>query len=258
MMTATSTRPRRFFGDKTLGLVITVGLLSDLLENDRDGADHFRIELAATAIEMERAGLAPHREPEKAEVWGAEGYGYSGLHALREVAGLVWQGKPIPVDHQLTGDQTPASDALFEAALAILKGQPRPGLLDRLFGRKATSRVLPPFAHLVVHSDAQGFYVPTEFDHPIIPAAMDEATAHLWPLGSVQRLSAELETLAQSLGLPAEPPEPDDVIEKYLEAAPVASGLLPWQAQPIATYTLLILHQACRRSLRTGAAICFG
>lgn len=242
-----------------MGLDITVGVLSDLLANDLEGADHVRQEFQATAEAMTAAGLAPHREPADADVWSASGYGYTGLHALREVAGLIWLGKPIPLDRIITGQDTPAADALFNAALAAATGQLRPrGLLDRLLGRSPVAEPLPPFIHLVMHSDAQGYYVPTDFAVPVIPAAIAEDMAHLWPLGSVQQLAAELATIAAVLELPADPPSADDVLERYLEQDSRPAQVAPWQAQPVATYSLLLLRAACDWSQRTGAAIYFG
>ena len=78
-----------------MGLGITIGILADLAESEPEGAAWVRQNLQATADVMPRAGLAPHKEPEATEAWSASGYGYSGPHALREVAGLVWQGEPI-------------------------------------------------------------------------------------------------------------------------------------------------------------------
>ena len=240
-----------------MGLGITVGLLADLLLNDPDQAHEARQPFALLAQAMAGAGLPPHVEPETCEVWGADGYGYTGLHALREVAGLVWRALPVPTDQILTGEATPHADALFATAVAACAPDKHQSLLSRILGEKPPARPsLPPFSHLLLHSDADGFYVPVDFAQPLIPLPPPPDSESLWPLGSVQRLAAELDALGRALDLPADLPDPDDVLETWFEAKTPVTAL--WQAQPIATHSLIILRQACTQSLRTGAAIAFG
>lgn len=242
-----------------MGLGITVGLLCDLTQNDPESAEVVRQQFAITAKEMATAGLDLHAEPEVCEVWSADGYGYTGLHALREVAGLVWRKLTVPTDHILTGENTPNAEALFEAAAAACSPAQRQSLFSRLMGaKKMTKPDLPPFAHLLLHSDAEGFYVPVDFEQPLIPMPFPRGTETLWPLGSVQRLKAELDALGDALELPEELPDPDHVLEVWLEPSPDIPVEALWQAQPIAAHSLIILLQACDHSLRTGAAISFG
>jgi len=241
-----------------VGLAITVGLLSDLARTDPEAAEQVRQSFAAIGREMAAAGLVPHDEPEKCAVWSADGYGYSGLHALREVAALVWRGLPVPTDHPLTGEATPNADALFETAAAACAPERRQSLFARVLGEKPPTRpALPPFAHLMLHSDAEGFYVLVDFAKPLIPMPYPPGTEALWPLGSVQRLAAELDRLAEALDLPRPHPDPDEVLESWLEGPPPGPITALWQAQPIATHSLIVLRQACDQSLRTGAAIAF-
>jgi hypothetical protein len=241
-----------------MGLGLKVGLLADLDQNDPDSAEAKRHLFAAMAKAMADVGLVPHAEPKDCVIWDADGYRYTGLHALREVAGLVWRGLPIPTDHPLTGTDTPNADALFTTAAAACAPERRQGLFERLLGEKRTARPpLPPFAHLVLHSDADGFYVPVDFVQPLIPLPAPAGTELLWPLGSVQRLAAELEVLARALGLPDTLPDPDTLLETWLESPSPGPITALWQAQPIATHSLIILRKACDHSLRTGAAIAF-
>lgn len=238
-----------------MGLGITVGLLSDLARADSASAEALRQDFHSIARAMAKAGLPPHHEPDSCEVWSAEGYGYTGLHALREVAGLVWRDQPIPMDRLLTGDVTPNAYQLFDAIAAACAPPPHIGLFARLFGETDPEPpVLPPFAHLILHSDAEGHYVPADFVRPLIPLPYPRGTEKLWPVGSVQRLAAELERLAHALKLPDAPPDPDDLLETWLEGSP-PPVTAPWQAQPIAAHSLLILRMACDHSLQTGAAI---
>ncbi len=241
-----------------MGLAITVGLLADLLGSDPDAAADLRQTFATTARELAAVGLPPHDEPEECAVWSADGSGYTGLHALREVAGLVWRGLPVPTDHILTGEATPNADALFDTAAAACAPERRQSLFARILGEKPPTRPdLPPFAHLILHSDAEGFYVPVDFLRPLIPMPFPPGTESLWPLGSVQRLAAELDQLAEALDLPEPHPDRDEVLESWLEGPAPGPISALWQAQPIATHALILLRQACDRSLRTGAAIAF-
>lgn len=241
-----------------MGLGLTVGLLADLAQNDAEAADDLRDQFSQIARAMAAVGLPPHAEPEECAVWAADGYGYTGLHALREVAGLVWQGLPVPTNHILTGDPTPNADALFQTAAAACAPERRQSLFARILGEKPPARPdLPPFAHLTLHSDAQGFYVPVDFARPLIPMPFPPGTEALWPLGSVQRLATELDRLAEALDLPKAHPDPDEVLERWLEGPPPGPITALWQAQPIATHTLILLRQACDRSLQTGAALAF-
>lgn len=241
-----------------MGLGLTVGLLADLARTDAEAADDLRHRFAVIAREVAAAGLAPHHEPEDCEIWSARGYGDTGLHALREVAGLVWRGLPVPTNQILTGETTPNADALFEIAAAACAPERRQSLFARILGEKPPTRPdLPPFAHLMLHSDAEGFYVPVDFRRPLIPMPFPPGTESLWPLGSVQRLAAELDRLAEALDLPEPHPDPDEVLERWLEGPPPGPIAAPWQAQPIATHALILLRQACDRSLQSGAAIAF-
>ena len=110
------------------------------------------------------AGILPEKEdgpeaPEEDEPWEAQGYGYAGLHALRQVAGLVWRGAPIPRAPRITGEGAPDGQALGEAVHAALTG----------------GGALPPFAHLMQHSDAAGWCVPQDFEAPVPPLGGGDA-----------------------------------------------------------------------------------
>ena len=234
-----------------MGLEITVGALADLLDNDPEGANWLVKDLNAVSDVMKKSGIPPHIEPENAPTWSASGFGYSGLHHLREVAGLIWVGKDIPRGPLDEG--SPAETALFNAALPRLEP---PKIHHRFFGGKSKPKL--PFVHLIVHSDAAGYYVPTDFETPLVPKKMHETTAHIWPLGSVQQLAKEIEILIERMQIPAEMNSEDERLQSLLEKtkSKANSGAL-WEYQPIAAYTALILQEACAASLKTGAAICF-
>ncbi|MDI6025775.1 hypothetical protein QBK99_06170 [Corticibacterium sp. UT-5YL-CI-8] len=226
-----------------MGLSISVGVVADLRHHDQDVVDGILAQFDAVNSALVSKGLPQHDDPLDCEVWSVEGNGYSGLHAVREIAGLIWKGLPIPRDVVLTGSDTPNADDLFAALMPFVTG--------------LEVGSMPPFAHLIAHSDAEGLYVPVDFPVPIIPDFLDERTNHLWPLGSVQRLHAELQQIATALEIPDYLDVNSDLVfDRFDEGIENTEGAL-WEAQPIATYSLLLLREACQRSLATGAAIYF-
>lgn len=239
-----------------MGLGITVGILADLLENDPEGAAWIEAQIQEINATLADAGFDLHREPRTCHVWWADGHGYSGLHALREVAGLVWQDLPVPRGEILTGQDFPNEDRLFQAALPALTGDQKRGYFRRLLRKKEVSQI-PPFIHLVGHSDAEGYYVPIDFPVPLSPKIMKQDTASIWPLGSVQALTRELDVLTKVLEIPTDLHSDSDAVLKAVEALQPREGGPLWMAQPIATYSALILREACAESAKTGAAISF-
>lgn len=240
-----------------MGLSVTVGILADLLENDEEGTGWLENHFAEINDLLAANGLQKHLEPEDCNFWCADGYGYFGLHALREIAGLVWMGKEVPRDILITGkDETPSECELFDAAMPLLMGDDKKGWLSR-FSRKKKASPSLPFLHLVAHSDAEGYYVPIDFPVPLIPDVMLEETETLWPLGSVQQLSKEIVALKDHLEIPNDLTSQSDELIECLEGnKPNMDGAL-WEAQPIATHSALILKEACDASMKTGASISF-
>ncbi|MEO1677971.1 MAG: hypothetical protein AAFU80_07395 [Pseudomonadota bacterium] len=231
-----------------MGLSFEVGILADLLEHDEEGA---------ARVQAHFADINEHNEPRQCDVWSAEGVGYTGLHALREVAGLSWRGQPIPHDRRLTGwEETRTGDDLFGAALDAVSGEEQPGFLWRLLSRRPAKKP-PPFSHLVFHSDAQGYYVPVDFPHPLIPNRIRKDTASIWPLGSVQRLDCELDTLVGLLQIPNGAYAQSEALQRALRDEQVEPSDPLWLVQSIASYSALIMKEACANSLRTGGAIAF-
>lgn len=227
-----------------MGLAVETGVLAYLISEDPEGADWIRGDLQAINAVLQDRGFPTHDEPEEVtEEWGADGYGYGGLHALRSVAGHIAQGTPIPRDRVLEtsdGSELKLYD-LYEAALKTAHPE----------------NAMPRFAHLVQHPDSQGYYLPVDFPIPVRPAEIDEDTEHLWPVGSVPRLASELAEIAVALQIPDDLSSDDDVLSELLEdLGALAEGPL-WQSQPIAAYMLLILREGCASSLRTGSALAF-
>ncbi len=236
-----------------MGLTLVVGIMSEL--SDAKSKAEFALQFQASNDALQEIGLAPHHEPENVKSWSADGYGYSGLHALREVAGMLWKGNAIPREPLIDGrGQPPLEDQLFKQVLSSYEAPKPLGFFARLLGDPYQPG-LPPFIHLVFHSDANGFYVPLDFPMPLVPKFIEEKTAQIWPIGSTQRLKAEIDQLAAALEIPDNLASQDDALWQAVDT-PVSDQAL-WQAQPIAAYSAVILRDACRASLATGAAITF-
>ena len=205
-------------------------------------------------------GLERLGEPTAGEDWSADVIGYSGLHALREVAGMICKKRDIPRDILLDGSQRDYADALVTEFLEHLSGKGNFTLIGKAFRQifKAKERPkLPPFVHLSIHSDCDGYYVPVAFDTPIVPKRVSQDSEHLWPLGSVMRLELEINQLARHLEIPADLRHDDPQLHKMLDTPDRTPISALWTAQPIAAHACLVLREACKRSLRTGAAIHF-
>ena len=79
-----------------MGLALEVGILGDLRENDAEGFEVFNSYFANVNSLLNQHGLPSHEEPENVSPWGAEMYGYSGLHYLRRLAAFVDSGIELP------------------------------------------------------------------------------------------------------------------------------------------------------------------
>ena len=91
-------------------------------------------------------------------------YGYSALHYLRRIAAHIAAGRAVPPP----GDDDASSDPVQEAYYDAVAGKRRLFRKGPKFDRR--------FDHLLVHSDAEGFYAPVEFDEVLfsdeVPGAM--------------------------------------------------------------------------------------
>ncbi|MBC7808883.1 MAG: hypothetical protein H7145_22345 [Akkermansiaceae bacterium] len=175
-----------------MGLSVTVGMLADLEQNDAESAAWFRGELAKVNRVLEANGTAAFAEPgtlaRELRLNAADSYPYSFLHYLRRAYAFQREGLPL----------TPAGDRISKADDNAIE--------DAGSGFDS---------HLLMHSDAEGFYVPVDFDEPIfsddVPGAM---------LGSSQGLLRELVKVAPFLGieLTATGELTDTVRQKLLDA----------------------------------------
>jgi len=190
-----------------MGLAISVGML------DEDEA--YREMFDELAASLAQAGIAGYREPERVpDTMRAhcDSFPYSFLHYLRRCYALLREGKPITVAED-------ADDDLVEE-LSIDSS-----------------------SHLLCHSDAEGYYVPVDFDEPLFS---DEES-----IGSSQRLLAELREVGPHIGVKLEA----DGALSDAEAARLAGyddGPF-WREITV----WLTLHEACVASIAHGTAIVF-
>jgi hypothetical protein len=227
-----------------MGLDLEVGYLADMLENDADGAAHFRDDLARLNQFLVAQGLPAHIEPESCPVFSSDMYGYSGLHYLRRIAAHLDLRGTLPPP----GDEHASEDTVL---LEYYRKAERPsGVLDRLLRRSARPG---KFDHLILHGDAEGYYLP--FDIPTVLFPPNRLKIAGGMVGSAVRLRDECRQLAEVLELPLDlDPETEEVWDAVESQG---EGTTRWQRYGVESYTCLQLHCACEHSLRHGAAIVF-
>jgi hypothetical protein len=136
----------------------------------------------------------------------------------------------------------------FAAHLALENPPPPPGTLDAdkdpllsEYQKRFQAGEELKFQHVIVHSDAEGFYVPVDFKRVINGEALQLSGGFL---GSTQRLQAEcfeLERLFQEIDLP---------VKRHWFARPEVR----YGNERFASQRLL---EACEASIRMNAAIVF-
>jgi hypothetical protein len=205
-----------------MGLGLEVGILAGLLEMDKEGYAHYKEQFQVVRQVLSNSAQANHVEPEEVEgIFTCDMAGYSPLHCLRCVGAHLALGRSFPPPGNL--------DAYKDPVLTEYHQRFRNG--DKL-----------RFQHLILHSDAEGFYVPVDFE-----LVIDAQSMHLaggW-LGSTQRLQAECQQIEALLNASYPP-----VRKSWWSREPAQYG-----PERFAIHQLL---QACEASLRMKAAIVFG
>jgi hypothetical protein len=235
-----------------MGLNIVVGYLADQLEYDEEGTSWHREVLRDLNLVLSEAGEAPHCEPE--EILGGskswESYGYSGLHHVRRLAGWLAIKRQLPppcVYEKATDD--PVLIKFYRQHDEYLRYGSKEGILGFFKRRK------PPFSHLMLHSDAEGFYLPRALSEVLFDQHSPQRDGIGGMVGSAQELLTECRELAAALSIPVgTDPEAEEIYEN-VEGPPTDGE--PWQRLPIETFVVTRLIAACERSLETGAAIVF-
>jgi hypothetical protein len=228
-----------------VGLDVAVGFIAEIKANDPESSGDFQEYFVHVNGVLKEAGLPEHVEPTECESWGAQMFGYSGLHYLRRLAAHLDAGLPLP----RPGDENSSNDRVLAAYFDDVMGK-SPGFVARLV--KRVPRFTRGFDHLIVHSDAEGFYLPQDFPQVLFS---DDSKLPGGMLGSVPRLLAELERVAAVLGIPE---SLHSQSEELWEAADTqGEGDALWQRYGIESFSCVVLHEACRRSIATGSAVVF-
>jgi hypothetical protein len=229
-----------------VGLALSVGLLGDLKQYDIDGSAAFTAHFDDVNKLLFENGLPPHREPIDIVPWNAEMFGYSGLYCLRRVAAYVDLGLELPPP----GDPGSANDDQLQAYFDDVTGVQR-GILRGLFRKRLRFR--REFDHLIVHSDAEGFYLPIAF--PTVLFADERLRIPGGIVGSTPRLLGECDRLVGVLDIPSHLNK--DSEELWEAAESQGEGAITWQRYGVESFTCVVLREACRVSRNTGAAIVF-
>lgn len=223
-----------------MGLTICVGLSADIRESDPEYAEYLERQLEAVNDILESFGLPAHQEPpvlEEEQTFECDMYGYSGLHRLRRVAAHLALRDKLPPP----GDVEAADDPVLNDYHKIF---------DATFAQGKAAEM--PFQHLIVHSDAEGYYLPVEFEEVLIPDASLEIAGGM--IGSSHALLRECSELARALEIP-EGLSVDDLLDEELEGREESE--LKWERYGVETYTCLALIRACETSIESGAAVVF-
>ena len=125
-------------------------------------------------------GLEEHVEPDEVDdIFSCHMLNYTGIHYLRRIAVHLALGKPNPVPgNRETYHNVALNEEYYESFNA---------------GKDMK------YQHLLVHSDANGFYVPIDFKRVITTPTLRLSGG--W-VGSPQRLQAECAELAGLLRMP--------------------------------------------------------
>jgi hypothetical protein len=223
----------------SMGLAVFVGILVDAAESDPELLDDMRDDFGHANALLAEHGLPTFDEPETApwEPLSFDMYGYSGLHYLRRIAAHLAAGRSLPPP----GDDEASADPVQEAYYDAVAGKRRLFRKSPQFDRR--------FDHLLVHSDAEGFYVPVEFGDVLfgddVPGTM---------LGSSHALARECEELAQALGVPADLDPESEELWNASEEQGEGDG---WRRYGVESFTCVRLLAAARASVRRGAAVVY-
>jgi hypothetical protein len=231
-----------------LGLSLSVGYLADVVSSDPEGSAEVSSYFARLDDALVAAGYKPHHEPVELDEslrFSCDMWGYSGLHHLRRIAAYAALSLPMPPPVAKDATDDPVLKRYYAEVTQA------PSLVARLFQSRSGNRLR--YQHLIVHSDAEGYYVPQDFPRVIFPAESLNVPGAM--IGSVPRLHEECGALARLLEIPdGLDPESDDVLEA---AENPGSGAVHWQRYGIESFSCIRLLAACQASLNTGAAIVF-
>jgi hypothetical protein len=218
-----------------------VGLPPEAREGDPEYLEYFDGQVEAVNNILDSFGLPEYQEPfdiEEERTFEFDTLGYGGLHYLRRIAAhLALKGElPPPGEGDAAGD-------------SVLNDYYR--IFDASFARGDAAGIA--FQHLIVHGDAEGYYLPVEFEEVIIPDASLEIAGGM--LGSSHALLRECQELARQLELPEGLSPDDEAFDDPFEGQGL--GDAKWERYRVESYICLGLIGACEASIETGAAVVF-
>lgn len=227
-----------------MGLRLSVGYIAEVKEADPEGVVMVRNGFERLNEFICSQGLPPHREPEEIIPFSCQMWGYSGLHYLRRTAVHLARSGALPPP----GDENASKDPLLLERYATTNGSA--GWFSRLLGRSAARE---RFVHLIDHSDAEGYYLPSDFSRVLFaPAGWQIPGGYI---GSAPRLLQECEEIARALELPLDL----DIEADEVWSAPDSQGRgdVRWRRYGVESFSCLRLHAAARHSVQTSAALVF-
>ena len=230
-----------------MGLTIEVGALATLLEDDAEGARYIEEQLGKVNAVLRDAGLPQHDEPRTLgpeHRWSADMWGYSGLHYLRRIAAHLAFGRPLPPP----GTDEDTDDPLIDRYIADV-GVDDAGWLKRMVRMPRPRR---DFDHLIIHGDAEGFYMPFDFAEVLDTDPALEIAGGL--IGSSVRLLRECDRLASALGIPDDIDSEDEALWEAADAQGEGEG---WRRYGVEAFTCVRLREAARQSVASGSVIVF-
>lgn len=212
-----------------MGLAIGVGMLAETILTDTDRSDRLRRDLAYINDVLRQRGLPVHEEPEafdESPVVRASvtSFPYSWLHNLRRFAAHVMRD-PKWVPYPLEPGEDPADDPVLRQMYRRLE------------------------SHLLCHSDREGYYVPIDFDDPILDPDHDIRGG---VVGSSYRLRDELLSLTEVLEVEVDDGQLSDQVAEQISTqrpaeVPFAIERLVW----------LALFESARVSIEKNTAVVF-
>jgi hypothetical protein len=240
-----------------MGLDLEVGGLAlAVAEGDEDVRRAYVEKFAVLNEFLRGRGHAHHEEPTtlpKGSYFGAQMWGYSGLHSIRRMAAChAIRGGLPPVSPDTMEDSQDPIISSYYSKFAAYERKPAKNWWSRLIAGRPPS---PPFAHLMWHSDAEGYYLPRTMDAVLFDLSRDGIVAFGGMVGSSVHLLQECSTLAKLINLPLDK-DPEDE-EFFLNVdTPATEGEL-WRVHGVEAFGLSRLIKACSLSIEHGAAVVF-
>jgi hypothetical protein len=228
-----------------MGLCLEVGILADLRDNDEEGYHYFRGQFRGLNGDLQRSKLPQHLEPEDCEVWSCEMFGYSGLHYLRRIAAHLDTGGQLPPPGGDEASKDPVLARYHQHANGMKAWFTSGGSKKEDFQRR--------FDHLILHSDAEGFYLPIDFPSVVYPDPELGIAGGI--VGSSHSLLRECQRIAEALQIPSHLDESSEALWEAADSQ--GEGSETWERYGIESFSCVCLMRGCLKSIERKAALVF-